>query len=65
MEKKNQSIYAEVVEKRKVETMSFRVAKHSLQRSANTSAQYLSQLCDTKRGFIEKIRQINQEILHC
>ena len=37
----------------------------SLQRSANTSAQYLSQLCDTKRGFIEKIRQINQEIPHC
>ena len=29
------------------------------------SAQYLSQLCDTKRGFIEKIRQINQEIPHC
>ena len=37
----------------------------SLQRSANTSAQYLSQLYDTKRGFIEKIRQINQEIPHC
>ena len=53
---------AEVVEKRKVETMSFRVSKHSLcvpftfkfvslQRSANTSTQYLSQLCDTKGGF--------------
>ena len=66
----------EVVEKRKVETMSFRVSKHSLyvpftlslvslQRSVNTSAQYLSELCDTKRGFIEKIRQINQEIPHC
>ena len=69
-------IYAEVVEKRKVETMSFRVSKHSLyvpftlslvslQRSVNTSAQYLSELCDTKSGFIEKIRQINQEIPHC